>query len=113
MAKKVKTDTVKTTAEAEAKPEKKQSKIVVSISQVFRNLAISVNMTVYVIYLLYLVYSIYADIGIRIINIALAIVTLAFMIVYLVLRLSTQKKGKQLKRIKGYYKKFKLIARTA
>ena len=71
MAKKVKTDTVKTTAEAEAKPEKKQSKIVVSISQVFRNLAISVNMTVYVIYLLYLVYSIYADIGIRIIIIFL------------------------------------------
>lgn len=95
----------------EARPAKK-SKVIVSISQVFRNLSISVNLTVYAIYLIYLIYSIYADIGIMVINIALAIVTAAFMIVYLVLRLSDKKKGEQLKRIKHYYKNFKLIART-
>ncbi len=93
-------------------PEKKKNTVVVSISQVFRNLSISVNLTVYTIYLLYLIYSIYADVGVMVINITLALVTAAFMAVYLVLRLSTKRRGKQLKQIKHYYKNFKLVART-
>lgn len=93
-------------------PQKKQNKVILSISQVFRNLSISVNLTVYAIYLIYLIYSILADVGVKLINIALAIVTAAFMLVYLVLRLSAKKRGKQLKAIKHYYRNFKLVARN-
>lgn len=94
------------------KNKKQQKNVVISIGQVFRNLSISVNLTVYSIYFIYLIYSIVSDVGIKLINIALAIVTAAFMGVYLFLRLSSRKTGKELKRIKHYYKNFKLVART-
>ena len=83
----------------------KRGKMFESVRRVFRNLSISVNLTVYAIYLIYLVYSIYADVGIKAVNIALIFVTAAFMIVYLVLRLSRRKSGKQIRQIKHYYKK--------
>ncbi len=113
MTKRTLTKSEKNKKATEREPDKKQNKVILSITQVFRNLSISVNLTVYAIYLIYLIYSIMADVGIKIINIALASVTAAFMIVYLVLRLSAKRKGKQLKAIKHYYKNFKLIARTA
>ena len=89
----------------------KKSQVVISITQVFRNLSISVNLTVYSIYLIYLIYSIFANVGIKTVNFALACATAAFMAVYLVLRLSGKRRGRQLKMIKHYYKNFKLIAR--
>ncbi len=97
-----------------SKPEQRTQKksVIYSISQVFRNLSISMTLTVYAIYLIYLIYSITHDIGIKILNIALALVTAAFMVVYLVLRLSGKKRGKELRQIKHYYKNFKLLART-
>ena len=107
--------TQQTGAETDAKNQttKKKNIVVYSISQVFRNLSISINLTIYAIYLIYLIYSITADVGVKAINIALALVTAAFMVVYLVLRLSGKKRGKQLKQITYYYKSFKLVARTA
>ena len=38
--------------------EKKKSTVVLSISQVFRNLSISFNLTVYSLYLIYLLFAI-------------------------------------------------------
>ena len=99
--------------DAKKRETKKKNTVVYSISQVFRNLSISINLTIYAIYLVYLIYSITADVGVKPINIALALVTAAFMVVYLVLRLSGKRKGKQLKQITYYYKNFKLVARTA
>lgn len=90
----------------------KKKTVVYSISQMFRNLSISVNLTVYTIYLVYLIYSIINDVGIKFLNIALALATAAFIVVYLVLRLSGKKRGKELKQIKRYYKDFKLITRA-
>lgn len=95
----------------EAKPKKKTT-VVYSISQVFRNLSISVNLTIYAIYLIYLLYSISKGVGIKVLNIVLAMVTAAFMVVYLILRLSGKKRGKELKQIKHYYKNFKLVTRA-
>ena len=95
----------------EAKPQKKTT-VVYSISQVFRNLSISVNLTIYAIYLIYLLYSISKGVGIKVLNIVLAMVTAAFMVVYLILRLSGKKRGKELKQIKHYYKNFKLVTRA-
>ena len=100
------------TAEKTEKTEKKTT-VVYSISQVFRNLSISVNLTIYAIYLIYLLYSISKGVGIKVLNIALAMVTAAFMVVYLILRLSGKKRGKELKQIKYYYKSFKLVTRAA
>ena len=102
----------RTATKTAAKVEKKKT-VVYSISQVFRNLSISVNLTIYAIYLIYLLYSISNDVGIKAINIALAMVTAAFMVVYLILRLSGKKRGKELKQIKHYYKSFKLVTRAA
>lgn len=90
----------------------RRGKMFEGVRRVFRNLSISVNLTVYVIYLVYLIYSLYADVGVKAINITLIFVTAAFMIVYLVLRLSHRRTGRQLKQIKHYYKNFKLVART-
>lgn len=92
--------------------EKKQNALIKAISDVFRRLTITVNLTVYSIYLIYLIYSLARDVGIKAINIALIFITAAFMIVYLVLRLSDTKKRKEIKQIKKYYKRFKLIARA-
>ena len=94
------------------KSEKKQNIIIKSISDVFRRLSITVNLTVYSIYLIYLIYSISAGVGLLYVNIALAILTAAFMVVYLVLRLSSKRRGKEIKQIKRYYKRFKLVARA-
>lgn len=101
----------RTSVKTEAKPQKKTT-VVYSISQVFRNLSISVNLTIYAIYLIYLLYSISKDVGIKVLNIVLAMVTAAFMVVYLILRLSGKKRGKELKQIKHYYKNFKLVTRA-
>lgn len=100
-----------TSVKTEAKPKKKTT-VVYSISQVFRNLSISVNLTIYAIYLIYLLYSISKGVGIKVLNIVLAMVTAAFMVVYLILRLSGKKRGKELKQIKHYYKNFKLVTRA-
>ena len=102
----------RTAPKTEAKAEKKKT-VVYSISQVFRNLSISVNLTIYAIYLIYLLYSISKGVGIKALNIALAMVTAAFMVVYLILRLSGKKRGNELKQIKYYYKSFKLVTRAA
>lgn len=101
----------RTSVKTEAKPQKKTT-VVYSISQVFRNLSISVNLTIYAIYLIYLLYSISKGVGIKMLNIVLAMVTAAFMVVYLILRLSGKKRGKELKQIKHYYKNFKLVTRA-
>ena len=101
----------RTSVKTEAKPQKKTT-VVYSISQVFRNLSISVNLTIYAIYLIYLIYSISKGVGIKVLNIVLAMVTAAFMVVYLILRLSGKKRGKELKQIKHYYKNFKLVTRA-
>lgn len=101
----------RTSVKTEAKPQKKTT-VVYSISQVFRNLSISVNLTIYAIYLIYLLYSISKGVGIKVLNIVLAMVTAAFMVVYLILRLSGKKRGKELKQIKHYYKNFKLVTRA-
>ena len=69
------------------------------------------NLTVYSIYLLFLIYSISAGIGIQIINIILAVATAIFMLVYLFLRLSSRKNGKKIRKIKHYYKNFKLATK--
>ena len=92
--------------------EKKESVVVLSISRLFRNLDVSFNMTVYSIYLIYLIFSILNGVGIQAINIILAVMTAAFMITYLVLRMSGRKKGRQIKRLKRYYRNFKLVAKT-
>ena len=101
------------TATKTAEKADKKTTVVYSISQVFRNLSISVNLTIYAIYLIYLLYSISKGVGIKVLNIALAMVTAAFMVVYLILRLSGKKRGKELKQIKYYYKSFKLVTRAA
>lgn len=101
----------RTSVKTETKPQKKTT-VVYSISQVFRNLSISVNLTIYAIYLIYLLYSISKGVGIKVLNIVLAMVTAAFMVVYLILRLSGKKRGKELKQIKHYYKNFKLVTRA-
>lgn len=92
--------------------EKKKAGIFTAISDVTRRISITVNMTIYTIYLIYLIYSISADIGIKWLNIALAVLTAIFMLVYLILRLSSAKKSKQIKQAKKYYKRFKLVARA-
>ena len=92
--------------------EKKKAGIFTAISDVTRRISITVNMTIYTIYLIYLIYSISADIGIKWLNIALAVITAIFMLVYLILRLSSAKKSKQIKQAKKYYKRFKLVARA-
>ncbi len=86
--------------------------LLTSLSDVFLRLSITVNLTVYTIYLIYLIHTIVADIGVMVINIILALLTLAFMVVYVVLRLSGRRKSKELKQIKRYYKRVKLIAQT-
>ena len=111
MIKRTQPKTNNTESSTQATRQKKESQVVISITQVFRNLSISVNFTVYSIYLIYLIYSIFADVGIKMVNFALACATAAFMAVYLVLRLSNKKRGRQLKMIKHYYKNFKLVAR--
>ncbi len=83
-----------------------------AISDVTRRVSITVNMVIYSIYLIYLIYSISADVGVKWLNISLAVITAVFMVVYLILRLSSAKKSKQIKRAKKYYKRFKLIARA-
>lgn len=92
--------------------ENKKAGIFTAISDVTRRLSITVNMTIYSIYLIYLIYSISADIGIKWLNIALAVLTAIFMLVYVILRLSSTKKSKQIKQAKKYYKRFKLVARA-
>lgn len=91
--------------------EKNKTKLTKDIGDVFRNFSISMNLTVYTIYLLFLIYSITADIGIRIINIILAVATAVFMLIYLFLRLSSRKNGKKVRKIKHYYKNFKLATK--
>ena len=92
---------------------KKQNSLIKSIGDVFRRLSITVNLTVYTIYLIYLIYSIAAGVGLLYVNIALAILTAAFMGVYLVLRLSNREgKSKEIKAAKRYYKRFKMLARA-
>lgn len=92
--------------------EKKKSTVVLSISQVFRNLSISFNLTVYSLYLIYLLFAIKNGVGVQIINIILAVMTGLFMIVYLALRMSDRRHAKKIKRIKRYYKNFKLFSKT-
>lgn len=92
--------------------EKKQNGIIAAIGDVTRRVSITVNMTIYSIYLIYLIYSISADIGVKWLNIALAVLTAVFMLVYIILRLSSTKNSKQIKKAKRYYKRFKLIARA-
>ena len=92
--------------------EKKQNKLAMVVGGVFRRLSITVNLTVYSIYLIYLIYTIIAGIGVTALNVALAVLTAAFMCVYLVLRLSTTRRPGEIKRIKRYYKRFKMIARA-
>lgn len=91
--------------------ETNKSKLTRDISDIFRNFSISMNLTVYSIYLLFLIYSISAGIGIQIINIILAVATAIFMLVYLFLRLSSRKNGKKIRKIKHYYKNFKLATK--
>ncbi len=81
------------------------------IKSIFRNISISINMTVYALYLLYLIYAIYSDVGIKIVNIILAVSTGIFMIIYLILRLFVKKSGKKIKKAKHFYKNFKLAAK--
>lgn len=69
-------------------------------------------MTVYTIHLIYLIYTISAGIGPQVINIILAALTVAFMAVYLVLRLSGRRKAKEIKQIKRYYKSVRLIGKA-
>ena len=96
----------------EIQKEKRQNTLIKAISDVFRRLSITVNLTVYSIYIIYLLYSLIRGVGYKYINIALIILTAAFMAVYLVLRLSETRKRKEIKQIKQYYKRFKLIARA-
>ena len=91
--------------------ETNKSKLTRDIGDIFRNFSISMNLTVYSIYLLFLIYSISAGIGIQIINIILAVATAIFMLVYLFLRLSSRKNGKKIRKIKHYYKNFKLATK--
>ncbi len=92
--------------------EKKQNKLAMVVGGVFRRLSITVNLTVYSIYLIYLIYTIIAGIGVTALNVALAVLTAAFICVYLVLRLSATRRPGEIKRIKRYYKRFKMIARA-
>ena len=92
--------------------EKKKLGIIAAISDVTRRLSITVNVTIYSIYLIYLLYSISADLGVKWLNITLAVLTAVFMIVYVVLRLSSTKTSGKIKQAKKYYKRFKLIARA-
>lgn len=91
---------------------KKQLTLFGAIGTVFRNLSITVNLTVYAIYLVYLIYSIYKDVGNLYINIVLAALTGIFMIVYLILRLTADGHKKQVRAAKKYYKRLKLIGRA-
>ena len=90
----------------------KKTGLLAAINDVFRRLSITVNVTIYTIYLIYLIYCISANIGIKWLNIALAILTGIFTVVYVVLRLSSTKKSKQIKQAKRYYKRFKMIAKA-
>lgn len=91
--------------------EKKRPSILEPVTKVFRSLALSVNLTIHTLYLIYLIYAIRAQIGIQVINILLAVVTVVFMGVYFFLRLSSKENGRKIRLVKRYYKNFKLITR--
>ena len=82
--------------------EKKKLGIIAAISDVTRRLSITVNVTIYSIYLIYLIYSISADLGVKWLNIVLAVLTAIFMIVYVILRLSITKTSGRIKLAKKY-----------
>lgn len=88
----------------------KHNKFLEVAKKAFRNLAIALNMTVYSIYLVFLLFSIIFGLGVLWINIILMLMTAAFMAVYVFLRLSNKKTGRQISWLKQYYKLFKLVA---
>lgn len=88
----------------------KHNKFLEVAKKAFRNLAIALNMTVYSIYLVFLLFSIIFGLGVLWINIILMLMTAAFMTVYVFLRLSNKKTGRQISWLKQYYKLFKLVA---
>ena len=67
-----------------------RKKMLRTLKIIFRNLSIGVNMTLNGIYLLFLLILIIAGLGVQWINIALMILTGAFMLIYLLLRLSNK-----------------------
>ena len=92
--------------------DKNKNSITQSIGDIFRNFSISVNITVYATYLLFLLVCISNKVGLQFVNIILAILTGAFMLAYLYLRLSGKKNKKQIRKIKKYYKNMKLAAKA-
>ncbi len=76
-----------------------------------RRISITFTVTVHLLYIAYLIFAIYKEIGIRWVNIALAIGTAVFLLVYLIIRLAAKNSRGGIKTTKKFYKRFKLVTR--
>ena len=81
------------------------------LKTIFRNLSITVNMTLHGIYLFFLLFLIIAGLGVQWINIALMVLTAAFMLIYLLLRLSKKNTARKIRYLKESYKLIKISAK--
>lgn len=88
-----------------------RKKMLRTLKIIFRNLSIGVNMTLNGIYLLFLLILIIAGLGVQWINIALMILTGAFMLIYLLLRLSNKNTIRKIRYLKESYKVIKITAK--
>lgn len=88
-----------------------RKKMLRTLKIIFRNLSIGVNMTLNGIYLLFLLILITAGLGVQWINIALMILTGAFMLIYLLLRLSNKNTIRKIRYLKESYKVIKITAK--
>lgn len=88
-----------------------RKKMLRTLKIIFRNLSIGVNMTLNGIYLLFLLILIIAGLGVQWINIALMILTSAFMLIYLLLRLSNKNTTRKIRYLKESYKVIKITAK--
>ena len=88
-----------------------RKKMLRTLKIIFRNLSIGVNMTLNGIYLLFLLILIIAGLGVQWINIALMILTGAFMLIYLLLRLSNKNTTRKIRYLKESYKVIKITAK--
>ena len=80
-------------------------------SDAIRNLSIKFTLAVNLLYLGYLAFAIFKNTGIRWINIALAVATIIFTIVNVVLRLLGKRGKSGIKTAKRWYKRFKLLTK--
>ncbi len=88
-----------------------RKKMLRTLKIIFRNLSIGVNMTLNGIYLLFLLILIIAGLGVQWINITLMILTGAFMLIYLLLRLSNKNTTRKIRYLKESYKVIKITAK--